>query len=371
MDWLVIVPVLALLALAFVSPGRRPPSLRQALVVWALGLVAFLSVRAFVPDEFLFGGSEPVRRIRAQIKHLLSRKDWDRHPILVLEGSSATQFGVDGIALEKELDRLGWKVTVLQFCTSGVNHFERLHMLESFFRALPPGQRAKVEAARVILLCEVFDAYDKNPLYLLAKSACSERSIVYLTPRNAWDGWRAWSLYAAGLRGHTVPEPVAGILVEHVLFNRFGVGAFSSMRWPDRRKRTDAFFPLEGAKENFKFAEAREVYLADPRGPVYPNPLPLPQWSACYADLNKRLSGWVDEIGFYALPTLETSRLSYQYAFSQARPLGTRMAGPADPSFMNGLMLKEYWFDGSHPTGQGAKPITEWLADELAEKWPR
>ncbi len=367
-----IVPVLALLALAFVAPGRKLPSLRRAFLFWSIGLLAFLGLRSSVPDAFLFGGSESVRRNRAQVQHLLGRKDWDKYPILILEGSSVTQYGVDGLALEQELNRLGCPATVLQFCAVGANHFERLHFLESFFESLTKGQQEKLRAARVILLGEVFDAYDENPLYLLDRVADNERGIICLTPQNAWDGWRAWSTYTAEQKklGRPEPRPVAKILIRHVLFNRFGVGAFSSMRWPDSRRKLPAFFAMEGSKPKFQFEEARAAYLTNPHGDGFSLALPFPQWNAYFASMQRRLDSWVDEAGFFSFPTLETQRLAYHAAFARSKPGTTKVVGPASPDALSPLLRPECWYDGTHVTGAGAKIANEWLAGEIAKTWP-
>ena len=371
-DWLVIIPVLALLALAFVAPGRKPPNVRRVFLFWSIGILAFLGLRSVVPDEFLFGGSESVRRNRFQVRHLLSRKDWEKYPVLILEGSSVTQYGVDGIALETELRRLGCPATVLQFCAVGANHFERLHFLESFFASLTKSQQEKLKATRVILLSEVFDAYDENPLYLLERVADNERGIICLTPRNAWDGWRAWSVYAAEQTklGCPAPRPVAEILIRHVLFNRFGLGAFSSMRWPDSRRKLPAFFAMEGSKPKFNYEESRAGYLTNPHGKGFSLPLPFPQWNVSFDSMRRRLGSWVDEAGFFAFPTLETQRLAYQAAFARSLPGPAKMVGPASPDAMTRLLRPEYWYDGTHVTGPGAMTANEWLAGEITKKWP-
>jgi len=368
MDILVIIPILALLSLSFVAPGKDGPSLRGAAAVWIVGLLAFVALRAIVPERFVFPDSEVSRRVRAQVRHLLRSKDWRDRPIIILEGSSLTQFGVDGEELERGLAKRGLDATVLQFSLSGANHLERLHMLDVFLGELSPEQRESFRKARVLLLGEVSDSYDENPLFLFEKEAYTGRSLVYLGPSNALAAWRAYRL-----RGER-PWAVFWPLVEHAALNEFCVGVFSDMRPPDRKKRAASFFALTGTKGKFDYAKTIAAYDSDPEteaGPeAFPGRLPYPQWVSYYELSHGRLGDFVDHMGFFALPSLEAGRRLYQTAFAAHLPPHTAMIGPPARTIMERLRGPGYWFDGVHPQGEGAKIFTGWLADEIVEQWP-
>lgn len=105
--------------------------------------------------------------------------------MILLVGSSATQYGVNGVALEESLVEVGLAVTVLQFSLAGANHFERLFMLRLFLEEIGKKHRKELSKTTTLLLCEVFDAYDQSPLYLFNKEAYTRRAITWLEPHQA------------------------------------------------------------------------------------------------------------------------------------------------------------------------------------------
>lgn len=371
MDWLVFIPVAALIGLAFVAPGRRPASLGATILVWLGVLVAFVTVRQFVPDQMMYPNSEAVKRVQGQLKVLRATPKWSDHPILILEGSSVTLFGINGAELRQQLAARGIDVTVLQFAMAGANHYERRHLLKLFWQTLKPTEREKFQRTRVILLSEVFDAYDEDPLYLFGREAYSERTILYCTPANAWAAWQAYSIYRKQ-PGFTEDSehPIGWPLLENALLNTFAVGTFSDMRPRGRLRGMGGFFALTEPKPNFDFTATWTAFsesLRDPQSPK--NPPPLPQWSHYDSTLQSDFANCFDQTGFYALPLIEAQRLSYQRAFARTRPAGTWMFGPPEESFYSGINQPGDWFDGTHPRESGSVIFTNWLAAQIADRW--
>lgn len=60
-------------------------------------------------------------------------------------------------------------MTLLKFSLPGANHFERLFMMQVFLQELGKIPRDELKQAPAILLSEVFDAYDQNPIYLFLR----------------------------------------------------------------------------------------------------------------------------------------------------------------------------------------------------------
>lgn len=368
-DILVVVPVLALLALAAVRSGRRPPRVGAGLAVVGAVFAGFLILRAAIPDENLWPNSEVARRTAWLQKHLTKTKDWDTRPVVILVGSSVTNYGVDPDLMERLLAEMGRPATVLSFCMPGDNHHERAYMLETFLRGLKPRDRERLARATVYYFGEVFDAYDTNPLYRLEKEAGTERAVMFLNPANALRAWTAYEHLLA--RDGTAPRwSMAWLLAEHALMNRFAVGAFSSMRPPPpRRKRTPPFFPLGGTKTTFHFEAAQEAFEKSAANAAT-DPVPPPPFQVCWTHLRRIMDPYCDRYGFYCLPTLEASRVEYAARFARSAPDGAPMIGPATDEDLRPLLREDSWFDGVHPTGTGAPFFTAWLARGIAAYLP-
>ncbi|MBX9577062.1 MAG: hypothetical protein K2W97_01130 [Chthoniobacterales bacterium] len=358
---LILIPIIAMLALEFVVPGKKKVCARFFLLVLGGVIFVFLLLRSFLPASLVDPEGEAVLRVQSQVQYLLKHKGWQEHPVIILVGSSATQYGVNGRALEQLLIQEGLPVTVLQFSLSGANHFERLFMLRLFLEEIGAEHREELKKAPTLLLSEVFDAYDESPLYLFKKEAYTRRAITWFEPTQAWASYQAWR--ASGRD----KEISYWTLWEHVLLNRFAVGSFSSLELPKYNKQIEPFFPLTGTKKTFHYNEVEKEFREAGPSPLFQQL--YPGWKSYYQALFQEMGGVVTSLGFYALPTLEPQRRAYQDAFAASLPAHTTMLGPASREVMNSLLDEKNWFDGVHPQGQGAVLVTRWLAQEIFEKW--
>ncbi len=358
---LILIPIIAMLALEFIMPGKKKVCARFFLLMLGGVIFLFLLLRSFLPASLVDPEGEAVVRVQSQVQHLLKRQGWQNHPVIILVGSSATQYGVNGLALEQLLVQAGLPVTVLQFSLSGANHFERLFMVRLFLEEIGATHREELKKAPTLLLCEVFDAYDESPLYLFKKEAYTQRAITWFEPTQAWAAWNAWR--ASGRD----KEISYWTLWEHFLLNRFAVGSFSSFETPCYNKKTEPFFPLTGTKKTFQYNQVATTFREAEASPHFQEL--YPGWKSYYETLFQEMGGTVTSLGFYALPTLEPQRRAYQDAFAAALPAHTTMLGPASREVMNSLLDEKNWFDGVHPQRQGAVLVTRWLAQEILEKW--
>ena len=363
MDALVLIPVGALvLAASLRFEGAAGRGFWCGMAVAGVFAV-FLGIRALVPDESVFFAPEVSRRVRGQVEEF--RKSGARDFYMV-EGSSVAAHGCDPELLRQEIVARGLDVGVLQFSAQGANHFERAFLMEAFWRRLAPGERERLESGRVVVLREVFDAYDRDPLYLFAKDSYTERAKVYMSPEYAWAAWRA---FLAGMpNGISETEKwrrglgMGGVVLDRLLLNRFAAGALSGMDARARKRRTGAFFPLQGVKENFDFDVAAAATGGWKDDPVETDGLP-PGWLAGREFFHARTKSWVDEEVFFAMPSLESHRRDYQLGFKSS--FEGLMVGPPSREGLQFFLNKDYWFDGVHPTGAGALLFAKWLA----EKW--
>lgn len=367
LEILVVVPILALLALSLLRLEDRPPRLRVALGVVTLFFCGFLGLRALAPDAWFWRNSEVDRKTRWLQKHLKKTPGWETRPVVIMLGSSITYYGIDEDFLEQELLRLGTPATVLSFCMPGDNHHERLYMLEVFLRKIGSKNRKKLAETQVLLVEEVFNEYDRNPLFRMEKESGTERAILFLHPRNALKAWQAYARALKAGDGDLSGFRAASLLTEHALLNRFAVGTFSSMRLPESRERiTPSFFALEGKKENFSFEDIVASRKAVSKNSSLQEQLPYPQWEVWQRHLHKLMSPYVDAYGFYSVPTLEIHREYYQNNFFNNIPNEVLKIPHPDESEMMSLMNPDFWFDGVHFTGEGARNVTTWMAVPLS-----
>ncbi|MFV0337662.1 MAG: hypothetical protein ACK5LK_05395 [Chthoniobacterales bacterium] len=366
LEVLVIIPIIILLALSFVRLGKKPPQLKIALGTGVLIFLSFLTLRAIVPDEWLWRNSEVDRKTRWLQKHLKKTPEWETRPVVILLGSSVTYYGIDAEYLERELTRLGTPAMVLSFCMPGDNHHERLYMLEVFLRKIGAQNREKLMATHVMLLEEVFDEYDRNPLYRMEKESGTERARLFLHPRNALKAWRAYARTLQEGDGDISETRATALLAEHVLLNRFAVGAFSKMQWPEHRSRiTPPFFALEGQKNGFDY-ERTIKSLQLPAKNLTPLKVPYPQWQVWQEHLHEFMDSYVDAYGFYGVPTLEAQRVEYQKIFFNNLPSEVMKIPNPNSKEMAYLMHSKFWFDGVHFTGEGAQNVTSQMAAQLS-----
>lgn len=363
--WMVLVPVAALVALALVAPGAERPSVRAAALTALAVFLVLPALRTAFPDEMIWPNTEVARRTRWLVRHLESKPDWEGSPVVMLAGSSATLFGIDPVLVEKSLASAGHPATVLTFCMAGETLYERRYMLQSFLRQLGPDGRRKLAQADVTFFSEVFDAYDRNPLYRLEKEALTERAILFLNPVNAWKAWTAYQAQAED--EPALPRgSVDSLLAQHAVMNAFAVGAFAEMTPPwTKRRRTPPFHALQGRKEGFDADRALRIWRERSGGADHE--VPYRQWQTAHGHLLEPLEPYLDRTAFYCLPTIEPSRAAYAEAFTRwARPQFA-VLGPPSEAEMSRLTEADLWFDGVHPTGRGAELFSGWFAEQLLQ----
>jgi hypothetical protein len=365
MDALVLIPVGALVLAASL---RFEVGAGRGLYCWVAvaGVFAvFLGIRALVPDESVFFASEVSRRVRAQVEEF--RKSGARD-FYIVEGSSVAAHGCDPEVLRQEIVARGLDVGVLQFSAQGANHFERAFLMEAFWRGLNDEEKARLQNGRVVLAGEVFDAYDKEPLYLFTKESLTERAKVYMSPSYAWAAWQAYWVSLpgnlSGMEKMAISSKYLSKIMERHLLNRFGAGALADMNSRARKKKTRAFFALEGSKQNFDY-EGAEKSRRDFAPAQISGDAISPGWKACENFKSQKTSLWVDEEVFFAMPVLENNRLAYQINFkSNSNKI---VLGPATSIEMEAFYGKGNWFDGVHPTKKGAVLFSRWLAERFLE----
>ncbi|MBX9577046.1 MAG: hypothetical protein K2W97_01050 [Chthoniobacterales bacterium] len=362
---LVLIPIIAMLSLEFIVSGKRKPSAKTLLSMMGCGILFLIALRLVLPTAWIYPEGEATMRVRAQVTHLLSVKDWQKKPVLIVEGSSTTSYGINGRALEQILNDHGVPVTVLQFSMLGASHFERLFMLQLFFQELGKQHQQELRQAPTILLSEVLESYDQEPLFTFRHRGYTNRSIEFLSPWNAYLTWKT------SCKKNT-DDAFLRKIVKASYLNVFLGGIFSSFQPLNYRKQAESFCPKSEVSKTFNYTKKATDLKNFLRHPPATSAVEIPSegWSLYYQELYQEYSDTIHSLVFFPIPTLQPSEIIYQTAFSQHLPPSTMMLGPLFRDRMTDQLLQEKnWSDELHLHKTGTSVFTQWLADQIIEHW--
>jgi hypothetical protein len=316
-----------------------------------------LALGGFVGAEAALGvllprlGLVPNLQAMEMLKYLAALQS-DR-PILLLVGSSYSQYGIDETGLETALDAAGHKMTVARLGFGGLSIPERLYYIRRYLAA------AKQQPA--IVLFEIAAYYDTQPLKMFERNLFTRREIAALDADNlrlsldwVWgpDGEPSNRLtLTAELLAHFALRALeAGFLPNSIWQAALPASRFSGTP-PKTAHFTDAAIIADLAKGRSGAAMA-----------------PVPSlWTRQTIAEEIRLfrAGGVARFGFYAPPSRYAGEPIYARQFCRA--VTEYPCIPAeDPALLDALGHDEDWLDDTHLQGPGRERYTAWLADRLA-----
>lgn len=348
----------ALLAALQLLPTPR----RRARLAAGLGALAgFVAAEAGLSIALPALDLMPKLQATQMLKYLVELET-DR-PILLLVGSSYSQYGIDEAALQQALEAAGHKVTVARFGFGGLSIPERLHYLRRYL--------ASARHPPAAVLFEISAYYELRPLKQLQQNPFSAREIAALDGDNlrlslAW----VFGPEGAGSDRMTLAAELAGDYVLHTL--QIGVlpNSVPSERLPASSfagtPRKTAHFSKEQIAADLADGQNGQVISPLLLDPDHPTPVPTP-WAlgAIDEELDLFRAARISLFGFYGLPSRYADEPIYARQFCRAM---TRYPCiPAeDPALIAGLGGDEDWLDETHLQGPGRARYTQWLAERLA-----
>jgi hypothetical protein len=351
-----------LLAAAQLLP-YRPTSRPARAPIWALALAGFVAADALLGVACTSLGLTPRLQTMQMLKYLVERQT-DR-PILLLVGSSLTQYDIDEAELEQALEAAGHPMTVLRLGFGGMSAPERLYYIRRYLAA------ARHRPALVWF--EISAYYDLWPLKQLEQNRYSTRAVAAMdaaTLRLSLD----WAL------GPDAPPTerwgLAADLIGHFALHVSQAGFLANSVWPDQLA-ADAFAGTPPKTKHFVDADiaadlaatdGARTLSADLLAPGAALPQTIPSAWARRAlgkqiDLFRR-AGAIS-FGFYAPPARMPDEGAYARLFCRARP-GEPCLIASDPTLLAALGHDEAWLDETHLQGPGRRRYTDWLAAQLA-----
>jgi hypothetical protein len=339
--------VLVLVASLPAVPGRAAWA---CWVAWAAALLAAGLIIARGADAL--GYRVPARTSEVRKYSVAQLNEATEKNVLLIDGASYTEGGIDTQQLRQELEALGYSTRPVRVALGGANHFERYRLYQDIVASVDsvalPGQRWT-------FLAEIHSTYDTNPLEQFQGNRDSARAFHYLTAGNAF--------YAA-LASHEpdvkrVDFELYWQVARHALVNTFNAGLAERLV-PDEQIRAADGRVRGNKRERFAFDAARLLNEAK-------NPSPagtVPAWIFAMREPRARAL-WsrfgVDWV-YFGVPGTRVGQLRY------IRTLCGETAAPCispDPALIEALGAPEYWRNAGHLSQKGARVYTAWFAREL------
>ncbi|MGH8045985.1 MAG: hypothetical protein ACREKL_01955 [Chthoniobacterales bacterium] len=388
LNFLILIPTLAFIALHFVKIRPGHGGLKRALVVWIVLFVGTALVLSRFPEAPFYPQNEALGTVRKELEKLAKKPLKKGEVVLLIQGSSAVAACVKPGLLERLLRENNLPARVFLISESGSNHFERIEMFRQWLKQLTPAQAADLRAARVVLLREVLYSYDKNPLSGFVENAFGDRSIAYASPANAWPMMvTAWRRLHASDPDDAPPPEILPLIASQLLFNVFRVGTIHAVevfrgeysnRGPGVSRGTTAIpavtmpaasaAPAAPQPEGFDYAAAMaEVRASKIKGRT-------DKWDFPWQEIHNReilelAAGTVDDFAYLVPPHLSATPRHYEeYRLGQLDEF-LCIDGGADSALAQ-LEKSEYWRDRAHLTPEGGRVFTTWLAAQITAAWP-
>jgi hypothetical protein len=342
--------------LAASLPAPREGRLGPGLLVLLLTVLGGAALVKLVLARTNYVSSAPTSQL---LKYALAEIAAAKEPnLLLVDGGSYVQRGLDGELLERELDKLGYRARVVRLSLTGANHFERLQFYEDLTARLPP--RAN-HAQRWVFMIEVQEGYDVQPLAQFEGNQDTARAYHYLTPSNGW-----FALAADHSGGDTLSLDWRGQLavLRHVLINAFNVGLV------ERLTKLDDILPKppkmsRERRRRFDFAGMSSLVAEAGRAP---QPGSLAPWLMPIRDRRLRAAWkpYIDEWVYFALPSTALAQLDHARAF--CLQTNDPCIAPDDAALLGSLDDAQLWFDAGHLSTPGSHVYTRWLAEQIAKR---
>jgi hypothetical protein len=281
-------------------------------------------------------------------------------PIVLLVGSSLTQYAIDGDLLAQQLTAAGHPVTFGRLGLGGLSIAERYHYIKQYL--------AIARRRPSMVLFEISKYYDTDPLRQLQQNPYAAQEVAGMGLDTAWLSLE-WLIEPYNDDPLDRRIMLAGTIIGHLLLNTIHAGfmplSISAGRMShsasdeEPRKQAwfgDAFFARE-------LATITEPLDDSSRVPI-PNP-----WLSRILEMELGLfrADGAKVFGFYQTPTTLRQEYSYGASFCSAMvAFPCIMAG--DPELLAGLSHDEDWYDRMHLIGEGRRLYTLWFADRLLKQ---
>lgn len=344
---------LALAALLLVLVASLPAAAGRAgwacLVVWGAALLAAALLIARGVDALGYRVQASTSEVRKYAEAEL--KDPSEANVLLLDGASYTESGVDVKLLRQELEKLGYSARPVRIALGGANHFERYRLYQDIVESLGSGPRP---GQRWLFLAEIHSTYDTNPLEQFERNRDTARAYHYLTASNAFQA--ALASHGEGVK--VPPDDLDWTIFRHALINTFNVG-LSQRLVPEQ-----AIVAENGRVPNNKGSTAFDAaaLLQEAKYPSPPGGVPDWVWNVREARARALWRPFDVQWMYFGVPGTRVGQLRF------IRRICAVTQDPCispDPVLIEALGGRTNWRNAGHLSSKGAVVYTTWLAKEL------
>jgi hypothetical protein len=322
-----------------------------------LALAGFVAAETGLSLALSRLGLVPNLQTTQMLKYLVDLET-DR-PILLLVGSSYSQYGIDEAALETALDAAGHPMKVVRLGFGGLSIPERLYYVRHYLAA------ARHKPAAVLI--EVAAYYDLQPLAQLEQNPFSRREIAAMDADNLRLSLD-WLLGPEGAASNR-PALTAALLGEFTL-RSLHVGYLPGSIWREALRGND-YRGVPPKTAHYPDATIAADLAAGQSGPTLSAGLSVPaaiptRWTqqALAEELDLFRTAGISRFGFYAPPSRYADEPIYARQFCRA--MTEYPCIPAeDADLIASLGHDEDWLDLTHLQGPGRQLYTGWLAARL------
>jgi hypothetical protein len=348
-----------LLLIVVLLPTRQASSSRRGFLGFLLGMVATVCGVALLLHSLDFvTADEGEAIVKSQIEKL-QKQQLGHVPknLIIIEGSSQTELGIDGDAVEQQLRDAGYDATVVELAGAGGNHLERYTLLSRLSEEMK--RAGLVTSPNTRLLLEVAPEYDENPVTFFVANKDTLRGYHYSTLGNLWFAHR--SLQIIGGKPNYVA--LAAIL-RGSLISTFDIGLVPQMQRFDDLEPVPAFRPAARQASNFHFHPFEaDVYVRKPAQPLNPKWIHFSQYRA--GRISALFGGGVTGVGYFSVPTVDYDKqMRYGHSFCSWRGAGV-CVDATDPKLYGELDSADDYFNNVHLSAKGAVIYSKYFAEQL------
>lgn len=342
---------------------KAPSRAGRAVSAAGLALLGLVAVDIALDQALPAIGLVPDLQTSQLLKSLIDYRT-DR-PIILLVGSSLTQYGVDEAALAERLTTQGHPAGVLRLGFGGMSIPERIYYIRRYLAAA----RRKPDA----VLFEISGQYELVPLLQLQEHKFSGREIAAMDSDNLRLSL-AWALGPDGDR--TKRLELTASLLGHFALHGLHLGALPNSLWSGAVRAADFAGDAPKTKHasdteiaaGLAHGQSQEALSTEFLAPGVPLPEAVPtEWAKSAIDEEIALfrDAGVTRFGFFAPPSQIADEAVYGRLF--CRSMTAFPCLPMDDAaFLATLGHDEDWLDTFHLHGPGRELYTAWLADRLA-----
>lgn len=280
--------------------------------------------------------------------------------LIIIDGSSETELGLDYEAVQEELRRDGYDVTVVQFAGAGATHVERYALLESFAEEIR--ERGLALSPNTRLMLEVVQDYDLIPTRFFKEIQHTTRGYHAATFGNLAYTMQSMRILDVAFDQNTLDDLFG--LFQNVLISKLDIGLIPQMQLYDTLVDYPSFIPNPGHNRLFKFTPYdADQYVKGPQEDF------KPEWASFTEYRTKRIErlfgGGITESDYFSVPNdANLPAGSYAHAFCRWRGRAPCIDG-TDPAIYGRLGALDYYWNRDHLTTAGAKIYSEYFAQQL------